>query len=113
MGYVPQEQILFSKTVRENIQFGLVNASDDKILEAISTAAFSSDLDTLESGLDTLVGERGVSLSGGQKQRVSLSRALSPSPKSCFSTMRCRRWTPGPKRGLSITSGLREPARRL
>ncbi|BCG59574.1 ABC transporter ATP-binding protein [Paenibacillus sp. URB8-2] len=81
MGYVPQEQILFSKTVRENIQFGLVNASDDKILEAISTAAFSSDLDTLESGLDTLVGERGVSLSGGQKQRVSLSRAFIAEPE--------------------------------
>ncbi|WP_025702677.1 ABC transporter ATP-binding protein, partial [Paenibacillus forsythiae] len=81
MGYVPQEQILFSKTVRENIQFGLERASDDKILEAVSTAAFLSDLDTLESGLDTLVGERGVSLSGGQKQRVSLSRAFIAEPE--------------------------------
>ncbi|AIQ13229.1 ABC transporter ATP-binding protein [Paenibacillus durus] len=81
MGYVPQEQILFSKTVRENIQFGLERASDDQILEAVSTAAFLSDLDTLESGLDTLVGERGVSLSGGQKQRVSLSRAFIAEPE--------------------------------
>ncbi|AIQ64349.1 putative multidrug resistance ABC transporter ATP-binding/permease protein YheI [compost metagenome] len=81
MGYVPQEQILFSKTVRENIQFGLEGASDDKVLEAVSTAAFLGDLETLESGLDTLVGERGVSLSGGQKQRVSLSRAFIAEPE--------------------------------
>lgn len=80
MGYVPQEQILFSKTVRENIQFGFNNASDDKIMEAITAAAFQNDLGTLSDGLDTLVGERGVSLSGGQKQRVSLSRAFIANP---------------------------------
>lgn len=80
IGYVPQEQILFSKTVRENIQFGKPGASDDTIMEAIATAAFDQDLGTLERGLDTLVGERGVSLSGGQKQRVSLSRAFIAEP---------------------------------
>jgi ATP-binding cassette subfamily B multidrug efflux pump len=80
MGYVPQEQILFSKSVRQNIQFGLDNASDDKIMEAITAAAFQNDLGTLSDGLDTLVGERGVSLSGGQKQRVSLSRAFIANP---------------------------------
>ncbi|MBT2293398.1 ATP-binding cassette domain-containing protein [Paenibacillus albidus] len=80
IGYVPQEQILFSKSVRQNIQFGLDNASDDKIMEAITAAAFQNDLGTLSDGLDTLVGERGVSLSGGQKQRVSLSRAFISNP---------------------------------
>ncbi|SET39226.1 ABC transporter ATP-binding protein [Paenibacillus sp. NFR01] len=80
MGYVPQEQILFSKTVRENIQFGYDGASDERIMDAISAAAFQNDLVTLSDGLDTLVGERGVSLSGGQKQRVSISRAFIANP---------------------------------
>lgn len=80
MGYVPQEQILFSKSVRQNIQFGSDNADDDTIMQAITAAAFQNDLGTLSDGLDTLVGERGVSLSGGQKQRVSLSRAFIANP---------------------------------
>lgn len=81
MGYVPQEQILFSKSVRENIQFGYNGASDERIMEAITAAAFQNDLGTLSDGLDTLVGERGVSLSGGQKQRVSISRAFISNPE--------------------------------
>ncbi|WP_178021912.1 ABC transporter ATP-binding protein [uncultured Paenibacillus sp.] len=81
IGYVPQEQILFSKTVRQNIQFGFPGASDEKILEAIRTAAFDQDLGTLSDGLDTLVGEKGVALSGGQKQRVSLARAFIADPE--------------------------------
>ncbi|MDU5950004.1 MAG: ABC transporter transmembrane domain-containing protein, partial [Paenibacillus macerans] len=80
VGYVPQEQILFSKTVRENIQFGFKDAPDETIMEAIRTAAFDQDLGTLSDGLDTLVGERGVALSGGQKQRVSLARAFIADP---------------------------------
>lgn len=81
IGYVPQEQILFSKTVRQNIQFGCPGASDEKILDAIRTAAFDQDLGTLSDGLDTLVGEKGVALSGGQKQRVSLARAFIADPE--------------------------------
>ncbi|MDQ0090497.1 ATP-binding cassette subfamily B protein [Paenibacillus anaericanus] len=80
IGYVPQEQILFSKTVRQNIQFGLKDAPDDIIMEAIKTAAFDQDLGTLSDGLDTLVGEKGVALSGGQKQRVALARAFIADP---------------------------------
>jgi ATP-binding cassette subfamily B multidrug efflux pump len=80
IGYVPQEQILFSKSVRENIQFGLKDAPDDIIMEAIKTAAFDQDLNTLSDGLDTLVGEKGVALSGGQKQRVALARAFISDP---------------------------------
>ncbi|GAF07920.1 ABC transporter [Paenibacillus pini JCM 16418] len=81
IGYVPQEQILFSKSVRENIQFGKNNADDEIIMDAIATAAFDNDLHTLSDGLDTLVGEKGVSLSGGQKQRVSLARAFISEPE--------------------------------
>ncbi|WP_223067456.1 ABC transporter ATP-binding protein [Paenibacillus caui] len=81
MGYVPQEQILFSKTVRQNIQYGRPNADDTLIMEAIRTAAFENDLHTLSDGLDTLVGEKGVALSGGQKQRVSLARAFIADPE--------------------------------
>ena len=80
IGYVPQEQILFSKSVRENIQFGLKDAPDDIIMEAIKTAAFDQDLNTLSDGLDTLVGEKGIALSGGQKQRVALARAFISDP---------------------------------
>ncbi|WP_044478454.1 ABC transporter ATP-binding protein [Paenibacillus antibioticophila] len=81
IGYVPQEQILFSKSVRQNIQFGCKDASDEVIMEAIRTAAFEQDLETLSDGLDTLVGEKGVALSGGQKQRVSLARAFIAEPE--------------------------------
>ncbi|QNR69347.1 ATP-binding cassette domain-containing protein [Paenibacillus peoriae] len=80
IGYVPQEQILFSKSVRENIQFGKPHADDDDIMEAIRIAAFDQDLGTLSDGLDTLVGEKGIALSGGQKQRVSLARAFIGDP---------------------------------
>ncbi|WP_438350226.1 ABC transporter ATP-binding protein [Paenibacillus sp. FA6] len=81
IGYVPQEQILFSRSVRENIQYGLKDANDSLIMEAIATAAFENDLTTLSDGLDTLVGEKGVSLSGGQKQRVALARAFIGNPE--------------------------------
>lgn len=81
IGYVPQEQILFSKSVRQNIQFGCKDAPDEVIMEAIRTAAFEQDLETLSDGLDTLVGEKGVALSGGQKQRVSLARAFIAKPE--------------------------------
>ncbi len=81
IGYVPQEQILFSKTVRENIRYGKSDADEAEIMEAIRTAAFEGDLETLSDGLETKVGERGVSLSGGQKQRVSLARAFIADPQ--------------------------------
>ncbi|MFC0523358.1 ABC transporter ATP-binding protein [Pontibacillus salicampi] len=81
IGYVPQDQVLFSKTVRENIQFGLENASDEQINRILELAHLKDDIDHLPKGLDTLVGESGVTLSGGQKQRVSLARALIMDPE--------------------------------
>ncbi|MFM9277217.1 ABC transporter ATP-binding protein [Paenibacillus jiagnxiensis] len=80
IGYVPQEQILFSKSVRENIRFGKPDATDTDIMGAIRTAAFDNDLGTLSDGLETIVGEKGIALSGGQKQRVSLARAFIGDP---------------------------------
>ena len=80
IGYVPQDHILFSKTVRENILFGKPNATEHELNEAIRISAFDQDLAFLPDGLNTLVGENGVSLSGGQKQRISIARALIAAP---------------------------------
>ncbi|MEB1808180.1 MAG: ATP-binding cassette domain-containing protein [Bacillaceae bacterium] len=81
VGYVPQEQILFSRTIRENLQFGKAEVSETEIDQALELAAFEKDLMALPKGLDTLVGEKGVALSGGQKQRISIARALIKNPE--------------------------------
>ncbi|MGM0875227.1 MAG: ABC transporter ATP-binding protein [Bacillota bacterium] len=81
VGYVPQEQILFSRTIRENLQFGKDEVSEDEIDKALNLSAFNNDLSVLPKGLDTLVGEKGVALSGGQKQRISIARALIKNPE--------------------------------
>ncbi|WP_431027923.1 ABC transporter ATP-binding protein [Lysinibacillus sp. LZ02] len=81
IGYVPQDHVLFSRTIRENILFGKEDATEEDILEAIRLAYFEKDLAHLSMGLETLVGEKGVSLSGGQKQRVSIARALIKNPE--------------------------------
>ncbi|BFH23043.1 hypothetical protein PMJ11TS3_46400 [Paenibacillus melissococcoides] len=78
---MPQEQILFSKTVKQNILFGRSGTGDDDVMNAIETASFTHDVPTLVHGVETLVGERGVALSGGQKQRVSLARAFIKDPE--------------------------------
>ncbi|WP_449539786.1 ABC transporter ATP-binding protein [Ferdinandcohnia sp. Marseille-Q9671] len=81
IGYVPQDHVLFSRTIRENILFGKEDATDAEIDKAIHLAYFKKDLEHLPRGLETLVGEKGVSLSGGQKQRVSIARALIKDPE--------------------------------
>lgn len=81
MGYVPQENILFSRTVRENILFGNPDASEKELEQIIDLAAFRKDVEMLPAGLETLVGEKGVALSGGQKQRISIARALIKDPE--------------------------------
>ncbi|KAB8137640.1 ATP-binding cassette domain-containing protein, partial [Gracilibacillus oryzae] len=81
IGYVPQDHVLFSKTVKENILFGNPEASDEEIDHILETASLKEDIENLPDGLDTLVGESGVTLSGGQKQRVSLARALIKNPE--------------------------------
>lgn len=81
IGYVPQDYTLFSRSIRENIQFGKPGATDDEIMEAVRLANFEEDLARMPEGLDTLIGERGVAISGGQKQRVSIARALIKNPE--------------------------------
>ncbi|GEB32063.1 ABC transporter ATP-binding protein [Brevibacillus parabrevis] len=81
IGYVPQEQILFSRSVRENVMFGKQDGTEEQLQEALKLAAFAKDVQFLPEGLDTLVGEKGVALSGGQKQRVSIARALMTDPE--------------------------------
>ncbi|HEK9528275.1 TPA: ABC transporter ATP-binding protein, partial [Streptococcus equi subsp. equi] len=80
IGYVPQEHILFSKTVAQNIAMGKKAATTEEILEAIETAAFTRDVQGMAKGLDTEIGERGLSISGGQKQRISIARAFLSQP---------------------------------
>jgi ATP-binding cassette subfamily B protein len=81
IGYVPQQPILFSRTIRENIFFGLKEGSEEDLQRALERASFAKDIKFLPDGLETLVGEKGVALSGGQKQRVSIARALIADPE--------------------------------
>src|SRR5690625_2578089 len=76
IAYVPQDQVLFSKTIRENIQFGKADATDEEIYAALEKAHFLDDIQQMPHGLDTIVGESGVTLSGGQQQRIALARAF-------------------------------------
>ncbi|HVR95279.1 MAG TPA: ABC transporter ATP-binding protein [Thermoanaerobaculia bacterium] len=81
IGMVPQETFLFSATLRENIALGRPEASEAEVLEAARLAGLEPDLDQFPKGLETVVGERGITLSGGQKQRVALARALLRKPR--------------------------------
>ena len=78
---VPQNSILFSGTIRENITYGMHRYSEESLLRAVKDAAVSEFLPSMPNGLDTQVGERGDKLSGGQKQRVSIARALVRNPR--------------------------------
>lgn len=81
IGMVPQETFLFSATIRENVAFGRPEATEEEIREAARLASLEPDLALFPKGLDTVVGERGITLSGGQKQRVALARALLRAPR--------------------------------
>ena len=80
MGMVPQETFLFSESIAENIRFGRATATDDEVREAAHVAGLADDVTTFPQGLETLVGERGITLSGGQKQRTAIARALVRDP---------------------------------
>jgi ATP-binding cassette subfamily B protein len=81
IGMVPQETFLFSATIRENIALGRPDATLEEVTEAAHLAGLDTDLGQFPQGLDTIVGERGITLSGGQKQRVTLARALLRQPR--------------------------------
>jgi ATP-binding cassette, subfamily B, bacterial len=76
IAYVPQEPMLFHRTLRENIAYGKPDATDDEIHEAAQKAHAAEFIDKLPNGYDTVVGERGVKLSGGQRQRIAIARAI-------------------------------------
>jgi ATP-binding cassette, subfamily B, multidrug efflux pump len=80
VGYVPQETFLFSDTLRANITLGVEAADDAAVAEVIRIAGLNEDVAEFPKGVDTLVGERGVTLSGGQKQRTAIARALLKDP---------------------------------
>ena len=80
IGLVSQDVFLFGGTLRENIAYGRLNATEAEIREAAAQAQLTSMIEGLPDGLDTVVGERGVMLSGGQKQRVAIARAFLKNP---------------------------------
>ncbi|GAA2425567.1 ABC transporter ATP-binding protein [Streptomyces macrosporus] len=81
IGFVPEESLLFSGTIRDNIAFGRPDADDAEIRSAARTAWADGFIEALPHGYDTRVGERGLTLSGGQRQRIALARALLNRPR--------------------------------
>ncbi|EHK9223292.1 ABC transporter ATP-binding protein [Listeria monocytogenes] len=80
IGVVQQDVFLFSGTVRENIAYGKLDASDEEIEHVVKLAHLSKVVEEMPDGLDTIIGERGVKLSGGQKQRLSIARMFLKNP---------------------------------
>lgn len=80
IGIVQQDVFLFAGSVRENIQFGRPDATEEEIIEAAKKAEIWEDIEAMPDGLDTIVGERGIKLSGGQKQRISIARVFLKNP---------------------------------
>ncbi|TXE16474.1 ABC transporter ATP-binding protein [Psychroflexus gondwanensis] len=81
LGYVPQDAFLFSSSLRDNIKFGKVDATEEDIVDAAKNAAVHDNIIEFSKGYDTILGERGITLSGGQKQRVSIARAIIKDPR--------------------------------
>lgn len=81
IGYVPQESLLFTGTVQENIQWGKEGASPEEVREAAANAQIHDTIMKLPKQYETLIGQKGVNLSGGQKQRMSIARALIRKPR--------------------------------
>jgi ATP-binding cassette, subfamily B, multidrug efflux pump len=76
MGYIPQDTFLFSTTIRENIAFGRLDATREEIEEAARIAQVLEDIMGFPEGMDTVIGEKGITLSGGQRQRIAIARAI-------------------------------------
>lgn len=81
IGIVQQDVFLFAGTVRENIAYGKLDASDEEIWRAARLAQLAPTIEVMPEGMDTVIGERGVKLSGGQKQRIAIARMFLKNPK--------------------------------
>ena len=81
IGIVPQETMLFSTTVLENIRYGRLDATDDEVRAAAKAANAHEFIEKLPQGYDTKIGERGMNLSGGQRQRIAIARAILKNPR--------------------------------
>ena len=76
IAYVPQDPVMFHRSIRDNIRYGRLDATDEEVIDAARKAHALEFIHELPQGFDTMVGERGVKLSGGQRQRIAISRAL-------------------------------------
>lgn len=81
IGLVPQETMLFNATIRENILYGRLDATEEEVVEAAKAANAHSFIMQLPQRYDTIVGDRGNSLSGGQRQRIAIARAILKDPR--------------------------------
>ena len=81
IGFVPQDAFLFSDSIKNNIKFGYVSATDEDVIKAAKNAVVHKNIVAFNNGYETVLGERGITLSGGQKQRVSIARAIIKNPK--------------------------------
>jgi len=81
IGYVPQDTFLFSTTIKENIVFGNPEASEEEVANAARIAQIDEEIRTFPMGIETLIGEKGITLSGGQKQRIAIARAILLNPQ--------------------------------
>ena len=80
IGFVTQESFIFSDTIRNNVVFGRSGVTDQELESALKIAQVYDEVQRLEKGVDTLLGERGVTLSGGQRQRITIARAIIKNP---------------------------------
>jgi ATP-binding cassette subfamily B protein len=80
IGFVTQESIIFSDTIGNNVLFGRSGFSQESLEAALKAAEIYDEIQALENGMDTVLGERGVTLSGGQRQRLTIARALLSDP---------------------------------
>jgi ATP-binding cassette subfamily B multidrug efflux pump len=81
IGYVPQDNFLFSDTIKANIGFSQAEIDIEKVVDAAKLSDVYTNIIEFKEGFDTILGERGVTVSGGQKQRISIARALTKDPK--------------------------------